>query len=227
MRSVYGVGNLIMDNTTRPSPLSAGNEVLVVEDEVRVRDMLSRALKEMGFRSTLSPTAEAAFKLLGERSFDIVILDLNLPGMDGMEFLKRLRERSINAEVIILTGFGSLEAAKTAIHLDVVDFITKPYALGTLETALDRARKRIRARNIGQGIEGVAFEGEASTPARPPAFNETPAGGEALEETERKQILRVLQKHGGNRAATANELGISLRKLYYRLGEYERKGLMS
>ena len=216
-----------MDNTTRSSSLSAGNEVLVVEDEVRVRDMLSRALKEMGFHSTLSPTAEAAFKLLGERSFDIVILDLNLPGMDGMEFLKRLRERSNNAEVIILTGFGSLEAARAAIHLDVVDFITKPYALGTLETALDRARKRIRARNIGQGIEGVVFEGEAAAPARPPAFNETSAGGEALEETERKQILRILQKHGGNRAATANELGISLRKLYYRLGEYERKGLMS
>ena len=215
-----------MESSTPSSALSAGNDVLVVEDEVRVRDMLSRALKEMGFRSTLSPTAEAAFKFLAERSFDIVILDLNLPGMDGMEFLKRLRERNNNAEVIILTGFGSLESAKSAIHLDVVDFITKPYALGTLELALDRARKRIRARNIGQGIDEVSFEEESAAPARPAAFDETSGGGEALEETERKQILRVLQKHNGNRAATANDLGISLRKLYYRLGEYERKGLM-
>ena len=215
-----------MESMTPSSSLSAGNDVLVVEDEVRVRDMLSRALKEMGFRSMLSPTAEAAFKHLAERSFDIVILDLNLPGMDGMEFLKRLRERNNNAEVIILTGFGSLESAKAAIHLDVVDFITKPYALGMLESALDRARKRIRARNIAQGIEGVVFEEESPAPARTPAFDEPSTEGEALEETERKQILRVLQKHKGNRAATANELGISLRKLYYRLGEYERKGLM-
>src|SRR4051794_36718793 len=120
-----------MELPTVSSSLSAGNEVLVVEDEIRVRDMLSRALKEMGFHSTLAPTAEAAFRFLADRSFDIVIIDLTLPGMDGMEFLTRLRARNNDAEVIILTGFGNLEAARTAIHLDVVDFITKPYALGT------------------------------------------------------------------------------------------------
>ena len=215
-----------MEPVPASTSLSAGNEVLVVEDEVRVRDMLSRALKEMGFHSTLAPTAEAAFKLLADRSFDIVILDLNLPGMDGMEFLKRFRTRNNHAEVIILTGFGNLETARTAIHLDVVDFITKPYALGTLEVALDRARKRIRARNISQGIEGNPPEGEAIPREIPPVFEGPSSQGEALEELERKQILRVLQMHNGNRAATANELGISLRKLYYRLGEYERKGLM-
>jgi DNA-binding NtrC family response regulator len=209
--------------------LSAANRVLVVEDEARLRDMLSRALQQMGFSATLAPTAEAANKALREAPFDIVILDLNLPGMDGMEFLRLIRQRGSEIQVIILTGFGDLEAAKSAIRLDVVDFLTKPYALGTLEVALDRARKRIRERLLRDlpAEPLVPFEGKPAPPAPLPAFEETSSAAEALEEVERRQILRVLQKHGGNRAQTAAELGISVRKLYYRLGEYQRKGFMS
>jgi DNA-binding NtrC family response regulator len=209
--------------------LSAANRVLVVEDEARLRDMLSRALHQMGFAATLAPTAQAADKALREAPFDIVILDLNLPGMDGMEFLRLIRQRGNEIQVIILTGFGDLDAAKSAIHLDVVDFLTKPYALGTLEVALDRARKRIRERLLrdlpAQPL--LPFEGNPPAPAPLPAFEETSSTAEALEEVERRQILRVLHKHGGNRAQAAAELGISVRKLYYRLGEYQRKGLMS
>ncbi len=76
---------------------------------------------------------------------DIVLLDLNLPGMTGMDFFRKLRDRWPITQVIILTGFGDLESAREAIRLDVVDFLTKPCHLGELEQALDRAASASRA----------------------------------------------------------------------------------
>src|SRR5690349_15039835 len=122
-----------MPSPSSPSSLPSGREVLVVEDELRVRNMLLQALKEMGFAATPAPSAEAAARLLAQREFDILILDLNLPGMNGIEFLESVRRQHNAIQVIILTGFGDLEAARKAIHFDVVDFLTKPCALGALE----------------------------------------------------------------------------------------------
>src|SRR2546430_425983 len=136
------------------SPLSAGNKVIVVEDEARVRNMLSAALAQMGFDATFVSSSEAATKTIAQNTFDIMILDLNLSGMGGIEFLQSLRRKDQNIQVIILTGFGNLEAAKTAIHLDVVEFLTKPCKLGELEIALDRARKRRK----GQIVDAAAAE---------------------------------------------------------------------
>jgi DNA-binding NtrC family response regulator len=218
-------------STSSPSSLPSGRDVLVVEDEVRIRNMLSQALNEMGFRATLTPSAEAASKALQQRVYDILILDLNLPGVDGIEFLKSVRRQNGDIQVIILTGFGDLEAAKMAIHLDVVEFLTKPCALGTLEMALDRAGRRRKGRIVdGSGDAGARphLQFDTAPAARSEARMEDPPAkaDDGLEELERRHILRVLQKQNGNRAATAAELGISLRKLYYRLGEYQKKGLI-
>lgn len=220
--------------SSSPSAVPTGREVLVVDDELRIRNMLSQALKEMGFRATLAPTAEAAARALAQQPFDILILDLNLPGMDGMEFLTSIRKRHPDIQVIVLTGFGDLEAAKRAIHLDVVEFLTKPCALGNLEVALDRASKRRKGQIVNDpagvtGNEFPTFDDVPETPQRPPAA--APATDSAgtplsLDEVEQRHILGVLERLNGNRAAAAAELGISLRKLYYRLGEYQKKGLI-
>ncbi|MDB5294919.1 MAG: multi-sensor signal transduction histidine kinase [Phycisphaerales bacterium] len=213
--------------------LIPGREVIVVEDELRVRTMLSEALKEMGFRATLTASAEAGARAMAQQRFDILILDLNLPGKGGIAFLESVRRLGNDLQVIILTGFGDLEAARAAIHLDVVEFLTKPCALGSLEVALDRARRRGRGQVVADRAAAeervLSFE---STPA-PKAGSGEPtvpppaaAGGGALEEIEQRHILGVLHKHGGNRSAAAAELGISIRKLYYRLGEYQRQGLV-
>jgi DNA-binding NtrC family response regulator len=222
-----------MESRSITSPLPSGRNVLVVEDEVRLRTMLSQALKQMGFQATLAPSAEAATRALSQASYDILILDLNLPGMGGMEFLDSLRRQHRDLQVIILTGFGDLDAAKKAIHLDVAGFLTKPCALGELEVALDRAQKRRRGQIVGQAPLASAMEFEPAPPANPIATNPLKdsanpqdTGPVSLEDLEEQHILSTLRKNGGNRAATANELGISLRKLYYRLGEYQRKGLI-
>ena len=208
-------------------PPGEGRQVLLVEDESRLREMLTRAIHEMGFVPTAAPQAEAALRLLeqrGERGFDILIVDLNLPGIGGMELLEQARSRWPLTQAIVLTGFGDLDAAKQAIRLDVVDFLSKPCPLGELEVALDRARNR-RLKAAGVDPASVASARESAGPAVDEEPAET-AAAPSLEELEQRHILAVLEKNHGNRTATASELGISLRKLYYRLGQYQKQGLI-
>jgi DNA-binding NtrC family response regulator len=213
----------------RPSPPSfppcEGRQVLLVEDETRLREMLTRAIHEMGFSPTAVPQAEPALRLMEGRPFDIIVVDLNLPGMGGLEFLEQVHERWPATQAIILTGFGDLAAARQAIRLEVVDFLTKPCSLGELEVALDRARNRrlqitgVEPPRLGEDSRTSSDAGDATGS---PAAGPTPS----LEEMEQRHILSVLEKNHGNRTATAAELGISLRKLYYRLGQYQKQGLI-
>jgi DNA-binding NtrC family response regulator len=221
-----------MNPRTETTTLPTGREVLVVEDEQRIRNMLGEALKHMGFRGTAVASAEAATRAMAQKSYDILILDLNLPGMDGMEFLETVRRQRDDLQVIILTGYGDLKSAQKAIRLDVAEFLTKPCALGDLERALDRASKRLRSKIVGYDASSdelkprMEFEtAPPAAPVSPPVASENSGQPLSMQELEQRHILEVLHKNGGNRAATAKELGISLRKLYYRLGEYQRKGV--
>ena len=209
-------------------PPGEGRQVLLVEDEPRLREMLTRAVQEMGFSPTSVSQAEAALRQLeqrGERGFDILIVDLNLPGMGGLELLEQTHARGPTTQAIILTGFGDLDAAKQAIRLDVVDFLSKPCPLGELEVALDRARtRRLKADRAAPAAVPVPAEAAPPEPAdRDPG---EPQSVPSLEEMEQRHTLAVLEKNHGNRTATATELGISLRKLYYRLGQYQKQGLL-
>ena len=201
-------------------PPSEAREVLIVEDEMRLREMLHRAVREMGFNPTVAHTGEAALREADRHQFDIAIIDLNLPGMSGLAMLERMRESQPDVQAIVLTGFGDLDAARAAIRLDVVDFLTKPCALGALEESLDRARRR----------RFKVTEPEPHIDPQPAQFSvaSEPQRGErlSLEELEQRHILAVLEKNDGNRTATAAELGISVRKLYYRIGQYQKQGLL-
>ena len=188
--------------------------VLIVEDEPRMRELLLRAMTGWGFDAAAARSGEEALRLAGgpDGPPHIVVLDLDLPGIGGLETFARLRERQPDLQGIVLTGFGSLDAARQAIHLDVVEFLTKPVPLGDLEHALDRAIRRV-------------------VPASPPvvpedAASEPPPPGQTLAEVERRHILETLARNHGNRTATAAELGISRRTLYYKLGEYQRDGFV-
>jgi len=197
------------DQTVRPhvSPL----RVLIVEDESRLRDLLLDVVPDMGFPATAARSAEEAVRLMESQTHDIVLLDLQLPLMGGMDFFEQIRIRWPETEVIILTGFGDIAAAKKAIHLDVVDFLSKPFHLKSIEVALDRARRRSRARQP-QPLSPTRPEFEPSNPAD--------ASDVTLAENEKRQILAALARTNGNRTAAAADLGISRRTLHYRLNQY-------
>ncbi|HEV8377676.1 MAG TPA: response regulator, partial [Tepidisphaeraceae bacterium] len=99
-------------------------QILIVDDEPRMRDMLHRAVTSWGHKASTARSGEEALRLMQAEPANIILLDLNLPAMSGLEFLERLRQTHPTTEIIILTGFGDLEAAKKAIHLDVVEFLT-------------------------------------------------------------------------------------------------------
>jgi two-component system response regulator RegA len=195
---------------TQTSGLRPKGSVLLVEDEPRLRELLARAMTQWGFTVELARSAEEALRSVGDDPPEIALLDLNLPGMDGLECLSKLRERDPAVQGIVLTGFGSVAAAKRAVHLEVVEFLTKPCHLGELEKALDRAMRRLAAKLPAMQVA------LAQTP--PPGTNMT------LEELERDHILAILERHEGNRTAAAAALGISRRTLYYKLEEYQRQG---
>jgi len=186
--------------------------VLVVEDESRMRELLLRALTGWGFEAVAARNGEEGLRLHEAHPFDIALLDLNLPGIGGMEVLQRMRARTPHLQAIILTGFASIESAKQAVHLDVVEFLTKPTHLGELEQALDRALRRM----------SPTAPAVLDKPDLPPV-----TAGMTLDEVERQHILMALRQNNGNRTATAQALGISRRTLYYKLEEYERQGFTS
>jgi DNA-binding NtrC family response regulator len=159
----------------------------------------------MGFAADAVRSAEDARKAMEADPHEIVMLDLRLPLMDGMELFELLRQRWPETQVIIMTGFGDLEAARQAIHLGVVDFITKPFHLRDIEVALDRARKRLIANPVPLDDDDEETEQEAQPTT--------------LAQIEKQAILAALERHHGNRTAAAAELGISRRKLHYWLNE--------
>jgi DNA-binding NtrC family response regulator len=186
--------------------------VLVVDDEGRLRDVLTRAIASWGFQVAGARSGEEALRLMQASKFDISILDLNLPGVSGIELFEKFRAANPDQQVIVLTGFGNLEAARASIRLDVVDFLEKPCPLGELEKSLHRATQRL-VRPMPQPM--------LLTDPKPEADDEPV---QTLEDVEREHIISTLRRNDGNRTATAVELGISRRTLQYKLSEYQRQG---
>jgi len=176
--------------------------------------MLTRAVAEMDFDPRPVADAEQALRSLRREPAEIALVDLGLPGMSGLDLCRRLREDWPEVQIIILTGYGDLDAAKQAIRLDVVDFLTKPCDHRELEIALDRALRRSPA---SKDTVGDAPE-QAPSSDDPEGIN---ARGMTIEQLERRHILDALRRNHGNRDMTARELGISLRTLYYRLSRYK------
>ena len=191
--------------------------LVIIEDESRMRDLLVRACSGWGFEAAGARNGEEALRLAEDDAFDIAVLDLNLPGIDGLETLRRMREKTPGISGIVLTGFASIEAAKRAVHLDVVEFLTKPCHLGELERALDRAVRKSAAEvkmSRDPSAAATATETEEENPL-------------TLDEVERNHILQALRRNAGNRTAAARELGISRRTLYYKLDEYQETGYLA
>jgi len=192
----------------------------VVEDEPRLRELLVREISAMGHLAWGVQTAEQAWQRVDDR-LDAIILDLNLPGMAGMELFRRLRSQKSDVAVVILTGFGSLDSAVQSVRWKAEDYLTKPCSLADIDQALSRvlARKREtdRSTRLNGSVEGEVNSFDAA--AIPPA-----EAGTTLADMERDRIIEALHKHAGNKPAAAAELGISLRTLYNRVNAYRWDG---
>jgi signal transduction histidine kinase len=134
--------------------------ILVVDDEEMVRYVLTEKLCESGFSVTAAHNGQSAVELFLDTAFDAVLLDLKMPGMDGIETLKELRKHDSNIPVIMVTAFGDIATAVEAIKLGAYDFVEKPPQISrimvTLRRAIEKAALEREVRDLGKNVEESA-----------------------------------------------------------------------
>ena len=116
--------------------------VLAVDDDPLVRDMVAALFDEAGFEATVVDSAADALACVEERDFDVVLTDLQMPEMDGLALLAKLRQMRPDTPVVLMTAFGSIETAVEAMRSGALDFVTKPFQSDALLVALERAFER-------------------------------------------------------------------------------------
>jgi two-component system response regulator HydG len=116
----------------------SGN-ILIVDDEQSMCEMLDAGLKKRGFTTTWRTSAAEAFELVIAQDFDAVVADVNMRGMSGIELCERVAKNRPDVPVVVITAFGSLETAISAMRAGAYDFITKPFEIDQLKLTLERA----------------------------------------------------------------------------------------
>jgi DNA-binding NtrC family response regulator len=129
-----------------------GARLLVAEDEANLRLVIQKELQRLGYRVDVAPDGEAALRRLEEGNVDVLLCDINMPRMDGMELLRRVHERPNPPEVIMLTGHATVETAIEAMKLGAYDYLSKPYRITELDALVKQAAEKRRLRVDNQRL---------------------------------------------------------------------------
>ncbi|QDV61546.1 sigma-54-dependent transcriptional regulator [Crateriforma conspicua] len=198
-----------------PSPCVIGTmdnrlmKLLLVDHDDDFRQGCARWMQHKGHRVTQATCGVEALQLCERHGYDVVVIDIDMPGVTGLEFLQRVRQDDLDLEVVILTGQGSISSAVAAMQMGACDYLTKPCALGELEhhchVAHDRAvlrrenqnlkavmsRQRPAARLVGHSapIASVKRMIEKVAPTDKPVLIEGESG------TGKEVVARLIQKH--------------------------------
>jgi DNA-binding NtrC family response regulator len=116
-----------------------GSKILLVDDEIVFTDNMMQLLTYRGYRVSAVNGGEAAIRLLQKENFDVIVLDLKMPGMDGMATLKEIKRLGLFTETLILTGHGSIDTALEAMKLGAYDYLTKPCEVDELVAKIEGA----------------------------------------------------------------------------------------
>ena len=116
-----------------------GKRVLLIDDETVFTTNMSKLLTGRGYRVTAVNSGDSAIQVLEKEDFDVVVLDLKMPGMDGITTLKEMKKLDLFTETLILTGHGSIDSAMEAIKLGAYDYLPKPCEIGELVAKIEEA----------------------------------------------------------------------------------------
>ena len=119
-------------------------QILVLDDEPIVCKRLKPNLEKLGYEVETFTRSMEAMERVKEKQFDIVITDLKMEGLDGMQFLTEVKRRSQTTEVIVITGFATMETAKESFKKGVFDFIAKPFKLGEIAEIVKKAEIKVQ-----------------------------------------------------------------------------------
>src|SRR5512140_3280936 len=135
--------------------------VLVVDDESGIRASLSGILEDEGYNVWTAETGEQALAAMEDRSYDVVLLDIWLPGMDGLTVLENIKAREKAPEVVMISGHGTIETAVRATKLGAFDFLEKPLSLErtliVVKNALETRRLRSENRDLKRNLPATVI----------------------------------------------------------------------
>ncbi|MDR0339568.1 MAG: response regulator [Desulfovibrio sp.] len=106
--------------------------ILVVDDEHEFLELMRNRLQKRGFTVDVAPTGEQALEMVGRRGYDAMVLDVKMPGIDGIEVLRQVKRLRPEMPVLLLTGHASVEAAMTSVETGAVDYLLKPVPINDL-----------------------------------------------------------------------------------------------
>jgi two-component system nitrogen regulation response regulator NtrX len=163
------------------------DRVLVVDDEEGIRSSLRGVLGDEGYQVEVAESGEEALEMVGRASFDALLLDVWLPGRDGLDTLRELRDRGVDAVVVMISGHGSVETAVRATKLGAFDFVEKPLSLERVLLVLANAlrQRRLERRNRALSAQlrrevQLIGESEAVRQLREQVEAAAPTGGRVL-----------------------------------------------
>ena len=138
-------------------------KIVLIDDEEDIRDVVSISLQDAGFKVKTAADGTAGIELCREFGPQIVITDIRMPGMDGLQVLAAVKQMYPDIEVVVATAFGEMDLAIRALQLDASDFITKPISDQALHLALKRAKDRFTSRKQLQDYTSLLEKEKAET----------------------------------------------------------------
>jgi DNA-binding NtrC family response regulator len=187
--------------------------VLVVDDEAAALTSLAELLREHGYRVETAGDGNKALEKLDSFAPDVVLTDLDMPGMDGLELVRRLKAaRMRDNPVVVTSAFPTPEVAVAALEQGAARYLHKPINTTELLLVLGQELERLRLKQEAEQLRGRLTERESFETVRIP--------GSTLYDIERYAILKSLEATGGSTSKAADMLGISVRKIQYKIHEY-------
>jgi two-component system response regulator RegA len=180
--------------------MSLGPLLLIVEDDELLRERLARALAERGCEVRQAGNVDTARALAAEETPELVLLDLRMPGGNGLDLIPELKQLDPSTRIVVLTGYGSIATALEAVRLGATHYLTKPVDADDVLAAFDRGAAAEPATATTRGAETL----------RPMS----------LDRVEWEHINRVLMECRGNVSEAARVLGIHRRSLQRKLARY-------
>ena len=130
-------------------------KILLVDDEVAFTASMAKLLRVRGYQVKTAKSGKEAILLLETENFDVVVLDLKMPGMDGIATLNEIKKLKLHTETLILTGHGSIDSALEAFNLGAYDYLTKPCALEDLLNKIEGAWGKKDVAEKRESLDGM------------------------------------------------------------------------
>ena len=121
---------------------SSNAHILVVDDESAIRYSITKTLQRVGFQVESAASGEEALQMMGQKNYDVVLTDIRMPGITGVDLLSRIKEESPDAIVILLTGYASLDTAVDSLRLGAHDYLIKPSSNQDIRDSVTRGIER-------------------------------------------------------------------------------------